>query len=115
MGRELGRARPPPGERFPEDQTDPTATQVTTIVAPRAPSDRRFLPSPERFAELRWQQVEEQLRFGEEAFARGDHDTALHHAERAATVDPDSREAIDLIDRARFAIEGKAIRQYREC
>jgi hypothetical protein len=67
--------------------------------------------SPERAAELRRQQVEEHLRFGEEAFARGEHDAALHHAERAATVDPDSREAIDLIDRARLAIEGKAIRQ----
>ena len=74
-------------------------------------SDRPKRLSPERFAELRRQQVEEHLRFGEEAFARGEHDAALHYAERAATVDPDSREAIELIDRARLAIEGKAIRQ----
>ena len=74
-------------------------------------SDRPKRLSPERFAELRRQQVEEHLRFGEEAFARGEHDAALHYAERAATVDPDSREAVELIDKARLAIEGKAIRQ----
>ena len=74
-------------------------------------SDRPKRLSPERFAELRRQQVEEHLRFGEEAFARGEHDAALHYAERAATVDPDSREAIELIDKARLAIEGKAMRQ----
>jgi len=67
--------------------------------------------NPERLAELRRQQVDEHLRFGEEAFARGDHDAALHHAERAATVDPDSRAAFDLIDRARFSIEARAVRQ----
>jgi hypothetical protein len=77
----------------------------------RTDSDPNRRLSPERVAQLRRQQVEEHLRFGEEAFARGEHDAALHHAERAATVDPDSREAIDLIDRARLAIEGKAIRQ----
>ena len=74
-------------------------------------NDRPKRLSPERFAELRRQQVDEHLRFGEEAFARGEHDAALHYAERAAMVDPDSHEAISLIDRARLAIEGKAIRQ----
>ncbi len=98
-----------------------TVDRDTTLAEPpkptdgktgsRAESDRVRRLSPERVAQLRRQQVEEHLRFGEEAFARGEHDAALHHAERAATVDPDSREAIDLIDRARLAIEGKAIRQ----
>jgi tetratricopeptide (TPR) repeat protein len=88
---------------------------VTAIPAPstgrRPDSDRPRRLNPERFAELQRQQVAEHLRYGEEAFARGDHDAALHHAERAATVDPDSRDAFDLIDRARFASEAKAVRQ----
>jgi serine/threonine-protein kinase len=88
---------------------------VTAISTPstgrRPDSDRPRRLNPERFAELQRQQVAEHLRYGEEAFARGDHDAALHHAERAATVDPDSRDAFDLIDRARFAIEAKAVRQ----
>jgi hypothetical protein len=88
---------------------------VTAIPTPstgrRPDSDRPRRLNPERFAELQRQQVAEHLRYGEEAFARGDHDAALHHAERAATVDPDSRDAFDLIDRARFAIEAKAVRQ----
>ena len=81
----------------------------TTDEGRRSDGARRL--NPERLAQLRRQQVDEHLRFGEEAFARGDHDSALHHAERAATVDPDSRAAFDLIDRARFAIESRAVRQ----
>jgi len=77
----------------------------------RPDSERPRRLTPERFAELQRQQVAEHLRNAEEAFARGDHDAALQHAERAATVDPDSRAAFDLIDRARFAIEAKAVRQ----
>jgi tetratricopeptide (TPR) repeat protein len=77
----------------------------------RPDSDRPRRLNPERFVELQRQQVADHLRFGEEAFARGEHDAALQHAERAATVDPNSRDAFDLIDRARFAIESKAIRQ----
>ena len=48
---------------------------------------------------------------GEDAFARDDHEAAIQHAERAATVDPESRAAFDLIDRVRFAIEAKGIRE----
>ena len=77
----------------------------------RADGDRPRRLNPERFAELQRQQVAEHLRFGEEAFARGEHDAALQHAERAATVDPNSQTAFDLIDRARFAIEAKAVRR----
>ena len=97
---------------------DSRATTAISEVKPapsgtgrRPDSDRPRRLNPERFAELQRQQVSEHLTFAEEAFARGDHDAALQHAERAATVDPDSRAAFDLIDRARFAIESKAIRQ----
>jgi eukaryotic-like serine/threonine-protein kinase len=85
------------------------ARPPTTDDSRRSEGARRL--HPERLAELRRQQVDEHLRFGEEAFARGDHDAALHHAERAATVDPDNRAAFDLIDRARFSIEARAVRQ----
>ena len=88
---------------------DPAAASPAG-AGPRIESVRPRGLSPERLVELRRQQVEEHLRFGEEAFVRGDHDGALRHAERAATVDPDSHAAIALIDRARLAIEGKAIR-----
>jgi len=81
----------------------------TTDDGRRSDGARRL--NPERLAQLRRQQVDEHLRFGEEAFARGDHDAALHHAEHAATVDPDNRAAFDLIDRARFSIEARAVRQ----
>jgi serine/threonine-protein kinase len=104
-----------------EAVADGASKQTTTVIGPsrqrpsgtgrKADSDRPGRLSPERLAQLRQQQVEEHLRYSEEAFARGDHDAALHHAERAATADPDSRAAIDLIERARFAIEAKAIRQ----
>jgi tetratricopeptide (TPR) repeat protein len=77
----------------------------------RRESDRPRRLDPARFAELKRQQVEEHLRLAEDAFARGDHEAAIQYAERAATVDPDSRAAFDVIDRVRFAIEAKAVRQ----
>jgi hypothetical protein len=104
-----------------EGESEAAAARDTTLLdhpksskpaaGPKVESDRGRRLSPERVAELRRQQVEEYLRFGEEAFARGDHDAALQYAERAATVDPDSRAAIELLDKARLAIESKAIRQ----
>jgi serine/threonine protein kinase len=116
MGRELARVR----RRLAEAPVaaDPPVTENTTVAERPRPSSgvkksdssRPKVLTPERFAELQRQQVEEHLRFGEAAFARGDHDGALHYGERAAMVDPESRAAIELINRARFAIESKAIR-----
>jgi len=118
MGRELTRVR----RRLAESPqpVDPSAVQNTTVAerprpssssgAKKSDSSPQKILTPERFAELQRQQVEEHLRFGEAAFGRGDHDGALHYGERAAMVDPESRAAIDLINRARFAIESKAIR-----
>ncbi len=85
--------------------------QLTSGAGRKPASDRPRRLNPERFAELQRQQVEEYLRSSEEALARGDYDAALQHAERAATVDPDSRDAFDLIDKARLALEAKAVRQ----
>ncbi len=118
MGRDVARVR----RRLAEIQPapDPSLTQNITTVAERprpssAPkkSDsarQQNVLSPERFAQLQRQQVEEYLRSGEEAFAKHEHDAALHYGERAAMVDPDSRSAIDLIHRARLAIESKAVK-----
>jgi serine/threonine-protein kinase len=117
MARELARVR----RRLADAPmpVDPAVGQNTTVAERPKPSSsavkksdssRQKILTPERFAELQRQQVEEHLRFGEAAFARGDHDGALHYGERAAMVDPDSRAAIDLINRARFAIESKAMR-----
>ena len=118
MGRDVAHVR----RRLAEAQqvSDPSVTQNTTVserprVSPtpakKSDSARQKILTPERFAELQRQQVEEHLRFGEEALAKGDHDAALHYGERAAMVDPDSRSAIDLIHRARLAIDSKAIRK----
>ena len=115
MGVELTRVRRRLAEAPPPDLD---VQQGTTVAdRPRPPSSAkksesagRKVLSDERFAELQRQQVEEHLRFGEAALAKGDHDGALHYGERAAMVDPESRPAIDLINRARFAIESKAVR-----
>ena len=118
MGRDVARVR----RRLAETHRppDPSLTQNITTVAERPrPSSaakksdsarQQNVLSPERFAQLQRQQVEEYLRSGEEAFARHEHDAALHYGERAAMVDPDSRSAIDLIHRARLAIESKAVK-----
>jgi len=100
------------GVDLPHDRTIVARPKTATPGTGRqGDSDRRRKMDPERFAEVRRQQVEEHLRFSHEAFAKGDYDAALQHAERAATVDSDNRLAFDLIDQARFAIEAKAIRQ----
>ena len=100
------------GADFPHDRTIVARPKTATPGTGRqSDSDRRRKMDPERFAEVRRQQVEEHLRFSREAFAKGDYDAALQHAERAATVDSDNRLAFDLIDQSRFAIEAKAIRQ----
>jgi len=118
MGRDVTRVR----RRLDETQPapDPSLTQTITTVGERprpSPAAKKSdsarqqnVLSPERFAQLQRQQVEEYLRSGEEAFARREHDAALHYGERAAMVDPDSRSAIDLIHRARLAIESKAVK-----
>jgi serine/threonine-protein kinase len=108
--RRLMEERHEPGSASPGDATLPPRARPSS-AGRRSDSDRPRRLDPDRFAALQKQQVEEHLRVAEEAFARGEHDAALEHAERAATVDPDSRDAFDLIDRARFAIEAKAIRQ----
>jgi serine/threonine-protein kinase len=99
-------------------QTLPPTRHKPLTTPPTSDSERRgrLTPergrlTPERAAELRRQQVEEYIRVADDAFSRGDLDAALHAAERAVTVDPDSRAASDTIDRIRFAIDAKAIRQ----
>jgi eukaryotic-like serine/threonine-protein kinase len=100
------------GADFPHDRTIVARPKTAPPGTGRpSDSDRRRKMDPERFAEVRRQQVEEHLRFSREAFAKGDYDAALQHAERAATVDSDNRLAFDLIDQSRFAIEAKSIRQ----
>ena len=119
MRRDIGRVRRrlledghESGADFPHDRTIVARPKTATSGTGRpSDSDRRRKMDPERFAEVQRQQVEEHLRFSREAFAKGDYDAALQHAERAATVDSDSRLAFDLIDQSRFAIEAKAIRQ----
>ena len=90
MGRELARVRRRLADA-PID-VDPDAPLNATVAerprpfsgARKSDSGRQKPLSPERFAELQRQQVEEHLRFGEAAFARGDHDDALHYGERAS-------------------------------
>jgi len=106
MRRDITRVR----RRLQDAGQDPGATSAGRRSSDDRGSDRRVL-DPERIAKLRRQEVEDNLRFGQEAFARGDHDAALQHAERAAMADPDSPRVFDLLDKARFAIEAKAIRQ----
>ena len=119
MRRDLIRVRRRLIEEVPES-TLGVPPDHTAIARPRTSrsgtgrpvdSDRPRRLDPARFAELRRQQLEEHLRLGEDAFSKGDHEAALHHAERAAAVDPDSRAAYDLIDKARFEIDQKAVRQ----
>jgi tetratricopeptide (TPR) repeat protein len=118
MGQDIARVR----RRLLDEGSDPlpSAYGSTAIARPRAPgsdagrrsdSDRRRRLDPERLIELRRQQVEEHLRLGHEAFANGDCEAALHCAERAVTVDPDSPLAFDLIDRAKSAIDARVVRQ----
>ncbi|MEQ1760041.1 MAG: protein kinase, partial [Vicinamibacterales bacterium] len=80
-----------------------------TIILKRGaqPGDARV--STERRAQLRRQQVTEHLTAGRHALETGDYDAALQHGELAATVDPDSGPAIELIDAARNAIEAARI------
>jgi serine/threonine protein kinase len=100
------------GVDSPRDRTIVTRPKTATSGTGRpVDSDRRRKMDPERFAEVRRQQVEEHLHFSRDALAKGDHDAALQHAERAATVDPDNRLAFELLDKARFAIEAKAVRK----
>jgi hypothetical protein len=120
MRRDLARIR----RRLVEEGSEsPTTTPLdaTAIARPKTSpppaarqgdSDRPKRLDQQRFAELRRQQREEHLRQSEDAFAKGDHEAALHCAERAAAVDPDSHTAYDLIDRARFAIAAKAVRHH---
>jgi tetratricopeptide (TPR) repeat protein len=118
MGQDLARVR----RRLLDEGSDPlpSAYGSTVIARPRSPgsdagrrpdSDRKRRMDPERLIELRRQQVEEHLRVGHEAFAIGDHEAALHAAERAVTIDPESPLAFDLIDRAKSAIEARTVRQ----
>jgi len=65
--------------------------------------------SRSRDSEARRGLISEQLRLSQEAFARGDHETALQYAERAAFVDPNEATALDLIAKARLAIETQSI------
>jgi dihydroxyacetone kinase DhaKLM complex PTS-EIIA-like component DhaM len=80
-----------------------------TVIIQRTVDTGRGRISGERFAELRRQQVAEQLELGQAALARGDYAAALQHAERAATIDSQSGAAFELIDAARFASEHAAI------
>ena len=119
LGRELARAR----RRLMGadiESTTPTAAGDTVVArptpspssaAPRSDSGSRRRLDPERAAELRRQQLDEHLRRGGEALASGDYESAIQHAERAAAVDPDHRDAFDLIDKARFQLDARIIRQ----
>ncbi len=84
----------------------------TVVVKPKTtagPSPRK--PTPERFVEMRRKQVDEHLRVSREAFERGDHQVALDQAERAAMIDPDNTMAFSLIERARFGVELRSVRE----
>jgi hypothetical protein len=103
-------------ERTPEAQAEHDPTMVSQPVSSAssaasggADAERPRRLDAERFAELRRRQVDEQLRLGEGALARGEPQAALEHAERAATIDPDSRAAYDLIDRSTFAVGAAAL------
>src|SRR5262245_57500962 len=74
-----------------------------TVVVPRIPSSRR-----QKDSEAKRGLIAEQLRLGDEAFARGDYDIALQYGERASFVDPDDAAAVGLVNRSRVAIDAKS-------
>ena len=97
MRRDLARAR----HRLDESSV---VAMRETVVAPQMPSARS-----QRDSEAKRSHVTEQLRLGQEAFARGEFDASLQYGERAAFIDPDSAAAMELIDRSRAAIEATSI------
>ena len=120
MRRDLMQVRQSLMEAGDDDHRATSAVDRTVVSRPKSSApgtgrrterDRRDRLEPERRAELQRQQVAESLRLAEDALASGNHDAALQHAERASMIDPESRVADDLIDRARFAIESKSIRR----
>ena len=86
------------------DRVGSTQDPSATIVLPRTSSARR-----QKDTEAKRGLVSEQLRLGEEAFARSEFDASLQYGERAAFIDPDSAAAMQLIDRSRAAIETQSI------
>lgn len=96
MQRDLARAR----RQITERGTGADEVYETFVVPERPIAQRRTNSETRR---------NEQLRLGEEAFARGEFDASLQYGERAAFVDPESAAAIELIDRSRAAIETQSI------
>jgi tetratricopeptide (TPR) repeat protein len=100
MRQDLIRVRRRLANEGPDNLYAPTLVPPLATAAPTmAPGTRR--PDSD-------QQAAEHVRLGEEALALGEYDTALAHADRAASSAPGSREAANFRDKVRTAIEAKA-------
>jgi tetratricopeptide (TPR) repeat protein len=84
----------------------PDSVFAPTLVLPSATSAPTMAPGTQEPDGD--QQATGHMRLSEEAFALGEYETALAHADRAASLAPGSREATILRDKVRAAIEAKA-------
>jgi tetratricopeptide (TPR) repeat protein len=99
MRADLMRVRRRLANESPDNAYSPTLVIPNATSAPTmAPGTRRPESDP---------QATEHMRLGEEALALGEYETALAHADRAASVAPGSRAASILRDKARAAIDAK--------
>jgi tetratricopeptide (TPR) repeat protein len=66
---------------------------------------------PERLLRLRQEQIDSHLQAAQREFQDGRYQAAIECAERAVTIDPQEGRALDLIERARAAIDGEEARK----
>jgi tetratricopeptide (TPR) repeat protein len=94
--------------RMLQHLTEPTADRGDGRTSQKAPTKGPSALTG-RDIEAKRGLVAEQIRLSREAFERGEHETALQYAERAAFVDPESEPALDLVNRSRLAIDTKLV------
>jgi len=87
--------------RLGERANEPTIVLSRPQERPSAPAST---PGRGEYVQRRARQLQQHMEAAQAAFDRGDYDAAIARCEDAATLDPDFRPALSLMDRARTAV-----------